>query len=67
MTSRMKALWGALLLLPVLTVGPALAAPVLDPLTLTKYMDPLPIPGPSRHIGIRARRPSAVRPAAGGS
>ena len=47
MHARKKLQWALLLLtLPVLTAGPALAAPVLDPLTLTKYMDPLPIPGP---------------------
>lgn len=51
MSSLKNIVWAALLLLPVLTVGPALAAPVLDPLTLTKYMDPLPIPGPMPMAG----------------
>src|SRR6266511_2971220 len=40
-----KALWGVLLLLPVLTIDQVRAAPPLDPTTLTKYIDPLPIPG----------------------
>jgi FtsP/CotA-like multicopper oxidase with cupredoxin domain len=51
MTPRNKILWALLLLLPALAAGPALAAPVLNPLTLTKYMDPLPIPGPMPMAG----------------
>ncbi len=48
---RLSCLVFSALAVLLLTAGPAATQSVLDPLTLTKYMDPLPIPGPMPMAG----------------
>ena len=50
MNATRRFLWGALLLCPVFIAGQSSATTLLNPELLTKYMDPLPIPGPMPQV-----------------